>query len=166
MAFNDAQAFHWHGHRVDVMHIPGHTQGAVAYYLAADNLIFTGDTLFSAGCGRLLEGSAAQLHESLTRLSHLPDAVLVYGGHEYTEANIRFALTIEPQNEVLASHAETVAILRSRNLCTYPSAIGFENAINPFLRTYLPVMRRTLDLPQDATDLDVFTELRARKDKF
>lgn len=166
MAFHDNEAFHWHGHRVEVMHIPGHTQGAIAYYLPNDNLIFTGDTLFSVGCGRTLEGTMAQLFHSLLRLSSLPEQVLIYAGHEYTMKNIEFALTIEPDNDVLQSHAETVRILQSRKLCTYPSSVGFENAINPFLRTYLPVMRRTLGLGSDASDLDVFIELRTRKDHF
>lgn len=129
------------GLRFSVLDVPGHTAGHIAYYLAPDAswdgvpLLFCGDTLFSGGCGRLFEGTPAQMLASLDRLSQLPGETLVCGGHEYTEANGRFARTIEPANPELQQRLQEVAALRRRLQPTLPVPLARELATNPFLRT-------------------------------
>jgi len=118
--------------RGKVLFIPGHTTGHVAYLF--DNNLFCGDTLFTAGCGRLFEGTAEQMQASLKKLMALPDETKVYCGHEYTESNLRFAMTLEPKNHKLVSRLERVQALRARGLSTVPSTIEEEKHTNPFLR--------------------------------
>lgn len=121
----------------EVIEVPGHTAGHVAYLhrpAAAAPILFCGDTLFSAGCGRLFEGTAAQMHASLARLAALPSDTRVYCAHEYTLSNLRFAAAVEPGNAEVAAHLETCKALRERGLPTVPSSIGREREINPFLR--------------------------------
>ena len=130
------------GLEFDVLDVPGHTAGHIAYH--GHGFLFCGDTLFSAGCGRLFEGTAGQLHDSLTRLAALPPETAVYCGHEYTAANLRFALTVEPDNADSRRHQEQVHELRARNEPTLPSTIGLEKRINPFLRTAEPAVRRAV----------------------
>jgi hydroxyacylglutathione hydrolase len=121
------------GARFRCLLVPGHTLGAVAYY--GDGSVFTGDTLFAAGCGRLFEGTAAMMYESLNRrLGELPDATRVYCGHEYTESNLRFAAHVEPDNPAVKERAEKVAALRARGEPSIPSTLAEERATNPFLR--------------------------------
>lgn len=115
-----------------VLDSPGHTLGHIAF--AFPEAVFCGDTLFSAGCGRLLEGSAADMFAALAALSALPDATLVCCGHEYTESNIRFALTVEPDNAALREWAATAHAMRAAGEPTLPTTMGFERAVNPFLR--------------------------------
>ena len=119
-----------------VIAVPGHTLGHIAYYGAG--CLFCGDTLFAGGCGRLFEGSAAQLADSLARLAALPDETAVYCAHEYTEANLRFALAVEPGNRRLQSRVNDVAVARAKGWATVPSTIGLEKASNPFLRCAEP----------------------------
>ena len=107
------------GQTVDVLPVGGHTRGHIAYYVPG--ALFCGDTLFGAGCGRLFEGTPAQMHASLARLAALPDDTLVYCAHEYTEANLRFALAVEPQNAALRERVERVAGLRAAGLPSVPS---------------------------------------------
>ncbi len=117
-----------------VIDVPGHTAGHNAYYFAADGILFCGDTLFAMGCGRLFEGTPADMYASLAKLAALPEDTKVYCAHEYTEANGRFALTAEPGNEALAARQADVVRLRARGEPTIPSTIGAELATNPFLR--------------------------------
>ena len=115
-----------------VMAVPGHTLGHVAYY--TPGCLFCGDTLFGGGCGRLFEGTPQAMYDSLMRLAALPDTTLVYCAHEYTEANLRFALAVEPRNRALRHRVEEVAVLRAKGLPTVPSTLALEKATNPFLR--------------------------------
>lgn len=149
-----------------VIAVPGHTLGHLAYYGA--DVLFCGDTLFGAGCGRLFEGSPAQMADSLARLAALPDETAVYCAHEYTEANLRFALAVEPGNRRLQLRVDEVAAIRARGLSTVPSTIALEKATNPFLRCSEPevvvsVQRRA---PQATGALAVFTALREWKNNF
>ena len=122
------------GHEFEVISIPGHTRDHLAYYSAKDSILFSGDTLFSGGCGRLFEGTPQQMHASLSKLSTLPPSTKIYCGHEYTENNIGFALNVDAKNESLKKYAEKVQILRMQNKPSLPSTIGLELEINPFLR--------------------------------
>lgn len=148
---------------VAVIAVPGHTLGHVAYVI--EDALFAGDTLFSLGCGRLFEGTPAQMWESLSRLAALPDATRVYCGHEYTEANGRFAATIEPDNERLAARLAEVRDLRMESRPTLPTTIGLERATNPMLRADVASVKKALGMA-DRTDVEVFAEIRGRKDRF
>ena len=155
------------GLELEVFDIPGHTAGHIAYYGAG--LLFCGDTLFSAGCGRLFEGTAEQMHTSLSRLAALPEKTEVYCGHEYTAANLRFALTVEPENPDARAHLEKTQALRTRNIPTLPSTIGLERRINPFLRTAQAAVHEAVcaQVARPLTEeTEVFAELRRWKDNF
>lgn len=151
--------------------IPGHTAGHIACCgeIDATPSLFCGDTLFAAGCGRLFEGTPAQMWASLTSLAALPPATRVYCGHEYTIANLRFALAVEPSNANISARVQRENVKRERDVPTLPSTIGEELRTNPFLRTAVPTVRaaaqrhagRVLD-----DDVDVFAALRAWKDAF
>jgi len=150
-----------------VLFIPGHTTGHVAYLF--DNNLFCGDTLFTAGCGRLFEGTAEQMQASLKKLMALPDETKVYCGHEYTESNLRFAMTLEPKNYKLVSRLERVQALRARGLSTVPSTIEEEKHTNPFLRweskeIQARLKTRTPDLRTDP--VSIFAQVRKLKDAF
>lgn len=152
-----------------IIFIPAHTTGHVAYYFENEQSVFTGDTLFAGGCGRLFEGDAAMMVRSLSKLTALPDDTRVYFGHEYTEKNLRFALTLEPHNAaLLEKHAWAVDRIQ-QHLPTVPTTIGSEKATNPFLRCDSPELRATLrarfpDVRADA--VSVFAKVRALKDAF
>lgn len=152
-----------------VLYIPAHTSGHIAYYFPDASAVFTGDTLFAGGCGRLFEGDPAMMIRSLSKLLTLPDDTAVYFGHEYTEKNLRFALTLEPGNAALrAKHAWACAQERLHRPTT-PTTIGSEKATNPFLRWTSPELRQRIaaqfpDLPLD--DVTVFAKTRALKDVF
>ncbi|OKY26579.1 hydroxyacylglutathione hydrolase [Thalassotalea sp. PP2-459] len=150
-----------------VMTLPGHTLEHVAYY---DNKkLFCGDTLFSAGCGRLFEGSPAQMLDSLHKLITLPENTAVYCTHEYTLANVNFALTIEPSNLALVNYYNKVVQLRKNNQITLPSTIKQELAVNPFLRCNEPEVQQSAvehSQIQNKDELSVFTAIRAWKDNF
>lgn len=148
-----------------VIGVPGHTLGHVAYHFAQSKALFTGDSLMALGCGRLFEGTPAQMWQSLSALAALPPDTKVYPGHEYTAANARFALTIEPDNPDLISRAEAVQAARAEGRPTVPSTLAEELATNPFLRAGLPAVKASAGLP-DAADAEVFAEIRARKDRF
>ncbi len=123
---------------METLEIPGHTRSHVAFY--GDGLLFCGDTLFAAGCGRLFEGTPRQMHDSLTRLARLPDATRVYCGHEYTLSNLKFARAVEPDNRRLPELETRMQALRARDQPTLPSTIGQEKATNPFLRVDEPAI--------------------------
>lgn len=150
-----------------VIDIPGHTAGHIAYY--GSNLLFCGDTLFACGCGRLFEGTAPQMVNSLEKLADLPPETLVYCGHEYTLNNIRFARAVEPGNKALAERERTVEKLRKQNTPTLPSNIAIEKATNPFLRCDEPevIQNASNYAGKPLTDrVSVFSALRDWKNHF
>ena len=153
-----------------VVLIPAHTSGHVAYHFPAEHAVFTGDTLFAGGCGRLFEGDAAQMMASLARLAALPCYTRVYCGHEYTEKNLRFAALLEPSNRALAEKLAAVQARRRAGKPTVPSTIGEEKATNPFLRTAsaelaASVRDRVPDLPP-GDPVALFAAVRRLKDDF
>ena len=153
-----------------VIFIPAHTSGHVAYHFPDEHAVFTGDTLFAAGCGRLFEGDAAQMMGSLGRLAALPDDTRVYCGHEYTQKNLEFAVSLEPGNHAVTEKLAAVRTLRRAGKPTVPSTIAEEKATNPFLRTASPeltasVRARVRDLPP-ADPVALFAAVRALKDRF
>ena len=121
-------------HAATVMEVPAHTAGHIAYHLADDHIIFVGDTLFAMGCGRLFEGTAAQMFANMQRFKALPGDTIVYCAHEYTQGNGRFALTVEPDNQALAARMAQVDAARARGEATVPTTIGEERATNIFMR--------------------------------
>ena len=153
------------GHKADVIDCPGHTLGGISLHFASDKVLFAADTLFALGCGRLLEGTPAQMWSSLSKLLRLPDDTALYCGHEYTLSNARFALTIDPENEALVARAIEIERLRAANKPTLPSTLGIEKATNPFLRAADGYIRAHLGM-ENASDAEVFTEIRKRKDHF
>ncbi len=152
-------------HRFAVIATPGHTAGHVSYWCEDQRLVFVGDTLFSLGCGRLFEGTPATMWQSLTKLAQLPRDTEIYCGHEYTQSNARFALTIEPNNLDLEARAAEVDRLRAEEAMTLPTTIGQELTTNPFLRADRRRVKAALGM-KDAPAEEVFAELRRRKDTF
>lgn len=156
--------------RGQVIETHGHTAGHIAYYFPRIKALFCGDTLFSLGCGRLFEGTAAQLWESLIALRALPDDTLIYCGHEYTEANAKFALLLDKNNMALKARAEAAADLRKKGQPTLPSLLGEEKKTNPFLRVDQPDFQAALaknGFPVAGTDpAAIFGAIRAAKDRF
>lgn len=150
---------------IDAIGTPGHTLDHIAYSLPEAKIVFTGDSLFALGCGRLFEGNAEMMWASLQRLSALPEETQVYCGHEYTEANARFALTIDSDNPALQAYAQTVFKNRKNDFATLPTTIGAEKAANPFLRANELNIKTALNMT-NASDIDVFAEIRRRKDHF
>ncbi|MBI3435370.1 MAG: hydroxyacylglutathione hydrolase [Proteobacteria bacterium] len=147
-----------------VLDTPGHTSGHVSYWFEADKLAFVGDTLFSIGCGRVIEGTAEMMWASLVKLRDLPADTLCYCGHEYTEANIRFARTIEPDNRALAARAAEVTALRAAGKPTIPVTIGAEREANPFLRADVASVAAGIGMA-GRSPAHVFAEIRERKNR-
>ncbi len=155
--------------QVKTLHIPGHTLGAIAYILSAGEeapCVFTGDTLFIAGCGRLFEGAPSQMHASLSSLASLDERTRVYCGHEYTENNLRFAHHVEPSNEAIVRMAARARASRAQRRPTVPSTIADEREVNPFLRLGSPEIRRRVGVPDDADVVAAFAAVRRAKDGF
>ncbi|MDV4145888.1 hydroxyacylglutathione hydrolase [Shimia sp. FJ5] len=153
------------GEEMTVLDVSGHTVGHVAFHFPATGVVFTADSLMALGCGRLFEGTPAQMWQSLGKLAALPGETMVCSGHEYTETNLRFALTVDPDNPALKARGEAIAKARKENRPTVPSILSEEMATNPFLRAADPAIRAQLGM-QDATDTEVFTEIRRLKDAF
>ena len=155
------------GLEFDVLDIPGHTAGHIAY--SGHGVVFCGDTLFSAGCGRLFEGTPGQMLASLDKLAELPGETRIFCGHEYTEANLRFALAVEPANSAIMDYVKRVAELRARDRPSLPSTIELEKHVNPFLRCRHEAVKSSAErragrtLP---TPVAVFAEIRSWKDTF
>lgn len=147
----EGDVIYYAGITLHVLETPGHTNGHIAFYDEDNGTLFCGDTLFSMGCGRLIEGTPEQMFESLRKISSLPLETLIYCGHEYTESNGRFAMDVDPQNEAVQKRMDEIKKLRQNNLPTLPVTIKNELATNPFLR---------------ASCLNEFAGLRARKDNF
>lgn len=147
---------------------PGHTLGAISFHLENEAMVFTGDTLFGAGCGRVFEGTASQMHASLMRLSQLPESTRVYCGHEYTENNLRFAAQVEPDNQHITARSQRVAVRRKNGLPTVPFSIEEERKTNPFLRAAENSVARAARQrdPSASSAISVFAALRAWKDQF
>lgn len=162
------------GHTVQVLAVPGHTRAHVAFWLpmtesaGQDPLLFCGDTLFSAGCGRLFEGTASQMYQSLAVMAALPDTTRICCAHEYTLANLRFALAVEPDNLAIAAYTQQCKILRQAGHPTLPSTLAQEKQINPYLRCKHPRVRATAQSRDAAaqTDAEVFAVLRRWKNEF
>jgi hydroxyacylglutathione hydrolase len=148
-----------------VIDTPGHTAGHISYFFPADGLAFVGDTLFSIGCGRVIEGTPQMMWDSLLKLRALPDTTNFYCGHEYTAANIRFAETVEPGNKALAARANEVTKLVAAHKPTIPATIGAEKAANPFLRADDAEVANAVGLG-GAPAWKVFAEIRERKNRF
>lgn len=161
---SDATPFVWAGHNVRVIETPGHTLGHIVYVLPDDDLAFTGDMLFAMGCGRIFEGDAQGMWAAMEKLMTLPDATQIYCGHEYTAANGRFALNVEPENQDLVARMADVTELRASNKPTIPTNMALERSTNPFLRVASPVIRARLGLER-APDWTVFQRLRELKNK-
>ncbi len=149
----------------NVIETPGHTTGHVAYWFHADKLAFVGDTLFSIGCGRVIEGTPGMMWRSLVKLRDLPDDTKIYCGHEYTAANIRFARTIEPDNAALVAREAQAKQQIAKAEPTIPVTIGEEKKANPFLRADLPEVAAGIGMAGKQA-AQVFAEIRARKNKF
>jgi hydroxyacylglutathione hydrolase len=148
-----------------VIDTPGHTAGHVSYFFSADKVAFVGDTLFSIGCGRVIEGNPEMMWQSLLKLRALPDDTQFYCGHEYTDANIRFAKTIEPHNKALETRAAEVKGLLAAGKPTIPATIGAEKAENPFLRADVAAVAQSVGLAGSPA-WKVFAEIRERKNRF
>jgi hydroxyacylglutathione hydrolase len=149
----------------NVIETPGHTAGHISYWFHTDKLVFAGDTLFSIGCGRVIEGTPEMMWGSLLKLRDLPDDTQIFCGHEYTLANIKFALTIEPDNRALAARAEEASRQIAGGQPTIPTTIGQEKAANPFLRADVAAVAASVGLAGKPA-AQVFAEVRARKNKF
>tara|TARA_R110002012_G_scaffold174258_5_gene339036 strand:+ start:3207 stop:3974 length:768 start_codon:yes stop_codon:yes gene_type:complete len=164
-ALSDGDTFQFGGHQVQVIDVSGHTLGHVAFYVSAAKCVFTADSLMALGCGRLFEGTPAQMWESMQKLMRLPSDTTVCSGHEYTQSNAKFALTVDPENAALISRAREIDQARANGVPTVPSTLSLELETNPFLRPFDPEIRALLGMV-NATDTDVFAEIRARKDRF
>jgi hydroxyacylglutathione hydrolase len=154
---------------VRAIHIPGHTLGAVAYVVTrepSDAVVFTGDTLFVAGCGRIFEGDPAMMHTSLQKLAKLDGRTQIYCGHEYTESNLRFAAHVEPSNQAIVKARARAGELRKAGAPTVPSTIADELTYNPFLRVGSPEIRATLGIAESASGADALGAIRKAKDGF
>lgn len=147
---DDKQIFFWGNTSIEVMFLPGHTLGHIAYYLSEPGWFFCGDTLFLMGCGRLFEGTAEQMFASLQRIKELPDETLIFCAHEYTQTNGRFALTVDSENKALTERMKRVNALRNQNLPTVPASLAEEKQTNPFLRCqHVEEFKRLRELRND-----------------
>jgi len=160
---DEGSGWEFDGRKVQVLEVPAHTRGAITFVI--DGHAFTGDTLFLMGCGRLFEGDPKMMWTSLSKLMTLPDQTKIYCGHEYTQSNGRFALTLEPGNQALKARMDEVYALRAAGKPTVPASMGLEKQTNPFLRPDQPEIRKSLGM-EKADTVAAFGEIRARKDRF
>ncbi len=159
------ESFKLAGREVKVIDCPGHTAGHIAYHIPEDYSLFAGDTLFALGCGRVIEGTMEQMFHSVNQFRSLSPSTYVYCGHEYTETNARFALSVDPTNKALQSRAKIIVSQRAKGEMTCPSLLSDELRTNPFMRCDNAEIRKALGMEQ-ATDAEVFEELRTRKNNF
>ena len=164
-SFGSGQNLRLAGQSCEVIDVPGHTIGHVAFFFPNLNAAFTADSLMALGCGRLFEGIPEQMWDSLSKLAALPDETVIYSGHEYTLSNGRFALTIEPDNQDLVERVQKTEQAAAIGTPTVPSVLSEEKATNPFLRASDPRVKAALGM-ENASDSTVFAEIRARKDRF
>jgi hydroxyacylglutathione hydrolase len=162
---NEGDDVHIGSETARVIDVSGHTLGHIAFYFDQSHAVFTADSLMALGCGRLFEGTAPQMWDSLNKLAALPDDTLVCSGHEYTATNGAFALTIEPGNPDLIARVADIARARAANQPTVPSLLSLERATNPFLRAGVAAVQQNVGMA-GAAPKDVFAEIRARKDRF
>jgi hydroxyacylglutathione hydrolase len=160
----EGDTFRLGGPQVHVLDTPGHTAGHISYWMPAAGAAFVGDTLFAMGCGRVIEGTMEQMWHSLEKIAKLPPATRLYCGHEYTVANAKFGLTIEPDNTALQKRFEEVQALRAAGKATLPTRVDVELQTNVFLRAREPGIRNRLDMA-GAADWQVFAEIRERKNR-
>ena len=165
LAVNEGDTIDVLGSSTHIIDVSGHTLGHIAFHMPDLDAAFTADSLMALGCGRLFEGTPAQMFDSMQKLDALPDDTIIYSGHEYTSTNVRFALTIEPENAALISRREATKLARAAGQPTVPSSLKRERATNPFLRAHVPEIAAHLGMPH-ASPVDVFTEIRKRRDKF
>jgi hydroxyacylglutathione hydrolase len=164
VALAEGDIFKFGKEEARVIDVPGHTRGHCAYWFPKSRALFSGDTLFLMGCGRLFEGTPVQMWNSLSKLKKLPGDTRIYCGHEYTQANARFALTVEPGNRDLIARAKRVDELRARGQSTMPGTMAEELATNPFLRADNPALQKSHNAPGD--DVATFAAIRRAKDNF
>lgn len=162
-AVDDGDTVMLGAHEAHVLNVGGHTLGHIAFHM--EGHAFVGDSLFALGCGRVFEGTMAQMWESLQKLDALPDGTQIYCAHEYTTSNAAFAVTIDPDNEALSQRVAEISALRAANKPTVPTEIALERATNPFLRATDANVQARLNM-SGAPAVDVFAEIRARKDSF
>ena len=165
LAVSPGDSFETCGQTAHVLDAPGHTVGHIAFHLPEAQLLFTGDSLMAMGCGRLFEGTPAQMWGTMERLRGLPPETVIGSGHEYTRANMDFALTLEPENRDLISRSDAIDTARRAGEATVPSTLAEELRTNPYLRADDPALMQALDL-EGAAPVDVLAEVRARKDRF
>lgn len=164
IAVGEGDSYRFGGFEARVLDTPGHTAGHISYWLPDAGVAFVGDTIFSLGCGRLLEGSAETMWKSLSKLMQLPPETLIYCGHEYTQSNARFAQTIEPDNAALLKRAKEVDALRAAGKPTLPVKLALELETNPFLRASSPAIQSRLGMAGRPLQ-EIFGEIRLRKDR-
>ncbi|MDJ0613652.1 MAG: hydroxyacylglutathione hydrolase [Rhizobiaceae bacterium] len=160
---SDGDTFDFCGETVSCISTPGHTLGMINFHFTDSGVVFTGDTLFALGCGRIFEGDPAMMWSSMQKLMALPAETIVYCGHEYTQTNARFALSVDPDNAKLVIRAAQIDALRADGKPTLPTTIGEELDTNPFLRASDASIRKVLGM-ESADDAEVFAEIRKRKD--
>ncbi len=165
VSLSEGDTFALGGLEVQVFDVSGHTIGHLAFFVPGAKAAFTADSLMALGCGRLFEGTPALMHASLEKMRDWPDDTLVCSGHEYTVSNAKFALSVDPDNADLKQRAKDISTARAENRFTVPSLMSLERATNPFLRSNDPALRAAIGMA-DATDAEVFAEVRKRKDSF
>lgn len=165
IAVSGGDKFIWSKREVFVHACPGHTSGHIAFSIPSEFSLFAGDTVFAMGCGRVLEGTMEEMYQSVNQFKSLSPSTYIYCGHEYTEANCRFALTLEPGNKHLQNRSYQVAAQVARGEMTCPTTVAEELKTNPYMRCDSPEIRTTLGM-QTATDMEVFAEIRTRKNNF
>lgn len=161
----DGDTVKWAGEAISVIATPGHTLDHVTYWFPESKLVFAADLIFSLGCGRVIEGDHAMMWDSIKKVRALPDDTALYCGHEYTLANGKFALTVEPDNAALRKRLAEVEKLRAEEKPTLPTTIAQEKATNPFLRADQPALMKAMGM-EGAAPAKVFAEVRTRKDRF
>jgi hydroxyacylglutathione hydrolase len=164
VALGDGERYTLGTETAEVLDVPGHTRGHIAYWFKGSRAVFSGDTLFLMGCGRLFEGTPEQMWRSLGKLRSLPGETRVYCGHEYTQANARFALTVDPENAALVARVRKIDALRAEGKSTVPGSMADELATNPFLRADQPALQAAAGAPGDP--VATFAAIRRRKDVF
>lgn len=165
LALSEGDTFEFAGEDVSVLDVSGHTVGHIAFHFPQSKAVFTGDSLMAMGCGRLFEGTPEMMFASLSKLAALPDDTTVCSGHEYTASNCAFATSLGESNPAVAQRVTDTADMRAKNIPTVPSSLGLEKATNPFLRSADPDLATAIGMP-GAAPVDVFTEVRKRKDNF
>ena len=163
LAVSDGDSLTVCGERFQILDVSGHTIGHIAF--VAEGHAFTADSLMALGCGRVFEGTHEMMWNSLRKLAALDPDTIIYSGHEYTESNARFALSVEPENDALIARSEEITRLRKAGRPTVPSTLADELRTNPFLRASLPETKLLISMP-DASDAEAFAEIRMRKDNF